>query len=320
MRTFARPIVVLSKCLEIDACRYNGQLIPDPFVKALGAHVDFVPICPEVEIGLGVPRDPIRIQARGDEPRLVQPSSGRDLTEAMVTFSERFLSSLKEVDGFILKTRSPSCGIKDVKIYPDRENVPPLGKRAGFFGIAVLQRFPGLAVEDEGRLKDFTIREHFLTHLFATASFRALKRKNSMSDLVRFHASNKYLLMTYNQKELRILGKIVANHEKRPIGDVLTSYEEHVHLALSRPARRTAHINTLMHTFGYMSDRLNAKEKALFLDTLEQYREARTPISSAQGMIRAWVARFDVSYLEEQTYFYPFPEDLITLRDSGKAV
>jgi uncharacterized protein YbbK (DUF523 family) len=157
MRKFPKPIVVLSKCLEFEACRYNGEVIPDSFVKEIEPYVNFKPMCPEGEIGLGVPRDPIRVISHGKETRLLQPATGRDISSKMLGFADNYLKSLKEVDGFILKSRSPSCGTKDVKLFPSSEDGTAIGKTKGFFADRVLEHFPGLAIEDEGRLKNFKI-------------------------------------------------------------------------------------------------------------------------------------------------------------------
>jgi uncharacterized protein YbbK (DUF523 family) len=167
MREFSKPIIVVSKCLGFDHCRYNGLIINDDFVEKLKAYVEFKPVCPEVEIGLGIPREPIRVVDIGGDIRLIQPDTGRDLTETMQDFANSFLDSVGTVDGFILKSRSPSCGIKDVKIYSGTKNDSMvLEKSGGFFGKAVIEKFPYLAIEDEGRLKNFRIREHFLTKLY----------------------------------------------------------------------------------------------------------------------------------------------------------
>jgi len=160
---YPRPRVVVSKCLGFAACRYNGLTIPDDFVQQLGPWVDYLTVCAEVQIGLGVPRQPVRIVSMAGEERLLQPGTGADVTEAMRGFAESYLDQLPAVDGFILKSRSPSCGIKDVRIYmgPDKGAAAQIG--AGMFARAVLQRFAGLAIEDEGRLRNARIREHFLT-------------------------------------------------------------------------------------------------------------------------------------------------------------
>jgi uncharacterized protein YbgA (DUF1722 family)/uncharacterized protein YbbK (DUF523 family) len=320
LRRFPRPNVVVSNCLELSACRYNGQLVHDDFVKKLGKHVNYIPVCPEVSIGLGVPRFPIRLIARGKDTRLVQPATNSDLTEKMLQFSNDFLTRQKDVDGFILKFRSPSCGLKDVRIYPRAEKSAAVGKTSGFFGGKVLQVFPGLAVEDEGRLRSLKIREHFLTKLFTLASFRDVRETHEISELTGFHADNKFLLMAYNQKELRVLGNIAANRDKKDLTQTLTDYERHLQESMAAPSKRTSNINVFMHIFGYFSKQLSANEKQFFFETLKLYREGRVPFTSALGLLRGWTIRFHDEYLMRQTFFNPFPTDLIEWSDAGRSI
>jgi uncharacterized protein YbgA (DUF1722 family)/uncharacterized protein YbbK (DUF523 family) len=309
----------MSKCLELDACRYNGQLIRAPFVLTLMPFVELAPICPEVEIGLGIPRPPIRLVQRDKALTLYQPDTDRDVTQAMLDFNARFLGGLGEVDGFILKSRSPSCGIKDTKVYGGPEGKEPFGKGAGMFGGAVLERFPLAAVEDEGRLTNYRLRHHFLTKLFARASFRAVKASGAMAQLVRFQTEHKLTLMAYHQTELRALGRIVANPDKRPFAEVAAAYEEHLTHALERPPRSTSNINVLMHALGYVSDGLSAKEKRHFLHALDEYRAGRMSLSAPLVLLQSWIERFDQPYLGGQAFFEPYPRELLDLRDSARA-
>lgn len=318
MRQFAKPRVVISKCIEFASCRWNGLKISSEVVRSFMPLIDFHPVCPEYEIGLGIPRDPIRVVSVDDELRLLQPATGRDVTAGMNAFSRTFLDAVGEVEGFILKSRSPSCGIKDVKIYPGIEKQPAVTKGVGFFGRAVLDAFPVLPIEDEGRLTNFRLREHFLTKLYTIASFRPVKAARKMARLVEFHTHNKLLLMAYNQKELKLLGRIVANSEHRSIDVLLDDYEKHLYAALLRPARYTSNINVCMHALGYFSEELTSREKAYFLDSLEHYREGKAPLSVCLGLIMSWIVRFDEPYLKEQTFFQPYPEELIEISDSGK--
>ena len=311
MREFSRPKVVVSRCLEFDHCRYNGDMISSHVVAKLKKYVDFLPVCAEVEIGLGVPRNPIRIILDRGENRLVQPSSGKDVTENMKTFCTCFLDSIEDVDGFILKFRSPSCGLKDVKVYPSVEGKGAVGKTSGYFGGAVLERYPYLAIEDEGRLRNARIKEHFLTKLFTLAAFRKVKSEGNMKDLISFHTENKLLLMAYNQAELRKLGEIAANREGKPFKELASEYEKHLYSALSNAPRYTSIINVLMHAFGHFSDKLSSGEKTLFLDWVEKYREGRASLCPAINTIRSWIIRFENNYLMHQTFFEPYPEDLM---------
>jgi len=259
MPTFPRPVVIVSKCLELDACRYNAQKIRAPFVLSLAEHVDLRPICPEVEIGLGTPRDPIRLVSIGDRSALVQPSTGRDVTSGMVAFAREFLDGVPEADGFLLKSRSPSCGIKDTKVYGDVEARQPTGKGAGLFGAAVLERFPHAAVEDEGRLTNARIRHHFLVKLYLRAEFRDAALRGTTGALVAFQARHKLQLMAHNQAALRAAGRIVANGSRRPAGELFGEYEDQLTRALARPARDGANVNVLQHAMGYFWDRLSAR-------------------------------------------------------------
>jgi uncharacterized protein YbgA (DUF1722 family)/uncharacterized protein YbbK (DUF523 family) len=318
MSKFTRPQVIVSKCLGFDACRWNGMTIPDLFIKKLEPFVEFRTVCPEVEIGLGVPRNPIRVVKKGNSLRLMQPATGKDVTDSMISFSDGFLSSITEVDGFILKGRSPSCGIKDVKFYPSMEKSMAVDKGSGFFGRAILEKFPDVAIEEEGRLSNFRIREHFLTRIFCIAHWRGVEKSMSISELVSFHTDYKLLLMAYSQKELRLLGKIVANHDKKPIKDVVADYGHHFKQAIAKTSRNTSNINVIMHALGYFSEELIKNEKRHFIGILEKYRQGAVPLSSPLSILQSWISRFDQKYLARQTYFEPYPEELCEITDSGK--
>jgi uncharacterized protein YbgA (DUF1722 family)/uncharacterized protein YbbK (DUF523 family) len=322
LASFPKPRIVISKCIGFDPCRYNGEIIQDKFVDRLQPHVEFICVCPEVEIGLGTPRAPIRVVAAGSSFKLIQPSSGLDVSEKMRSFTSGFLGNLDDVDGFILKNRSPSCGFTDVKFYRGPEKGSAIGRTAGFFGGAVLERFGDRAVEDEGRLKNMTIREHFLARIFAFARFRALQPtspvQTPMRSLVRFHSENKLLLMSYSQTNLRELGRIVANAGGKSMKDVLDLYGSYFRKALFKLPRHASPVNVLTHALGYFKDELSAREKHHFLEITEDYRQGRTPLSSALSILRSWVIRFESEYLRDQTFFNPFPEALMALDDSGK--
>lgn len=281
-------------------------------------HVEFITTCPEVEIGLGVPRDPIRVVLRSGALHLLQPATKADVTSKMDKFCKAFLSSVEEIDGFILKSRSPSCGIKEVKIYPGMEKSAALRKGSGFFGSAVLERFPSTPIEDEGRLRNFVIREHFLKRIFTLARFRTVKKSQKMKDLVKFQAENKFLLMAYNQKEFRIMGRIVANHEKKPVASVCENYESHLKTALARTPRYTSYINVLMHAMGHFKDKLSRQEKAFFLDLMDKYRSGKAALRSDLDVLVSWGVRFGEDYLLDQTFFNPYPDELLDISDSGK--
>jgi uncharacterized protein YbgA (DUF1722 family)/uncharacterized protein YbbK (DUF523 family) len=310
MMSFPRPRIVISKCIEFEHCRYDGSMIGSDFVRALKPHLDFIPVCAEMEIGLGVPRDSIRIVSRNGDLRLEQPATGLDVTEEMSSFAARFVDSLARVDGFILKYGSPSCGLKGIRVYSGPSRSAAVFKTSGFFGGPVAGAFSGLALEDEGRLRNFNIREHFLNKVYALAGFRAVEDQASASELLEFHTVNKLLLAAQSQREARVLGNIVANRERLNFAEQSRLYREHLEKAFSRPMRPGAKANVLMHAFGYFSDELSAQEKAYFLQSLGRYGKRKVPSSALVAIIQSWIARFGQDYLRSQTFFEPFPEDL----------
>ena len=163
---FPKPNVVISKCIEFNHCRYDGAIIRSDFVKELMPFVNFLPICPEVEIQLGIPRDPIRLIKIDNSIDLVQPATKKNLTDKMNLFSDSFIKTLNDIDGFILKSRSPSCGLNDVKVYSSIDKGPVIDKSAGIFGGRVNESFSNIAIEDEKRLINARIKEHFLRQIF----------------------------------------------------------------------------------------------------------------------------------------------------------
>jgi len=306
-----KPTVVVSRCLGFEACRWDGRTVEGPFVQRLAAYVDFRTVCPEVALGLGVPREPVRVVLVRGKPRLRQPATGRDLTAAMGEFAGDFLDNLKSVDGFLFTSRSPSCGLRDVKVYPPGDEAAALTARGtGVFARAVGERFPGVVALDEARLRNVRLRDHFLIRVFANAALREVKRSRRMRALVDFHARNKFLLMAYNQNQLRALGRIVANHPKRPWPEVVAAYENRFAAALVRPAAPLAHINVLMHTLGYVSRGLSHTERSFFLAALERYREGCVPLSEPADLMRSFAIRCREPFLLAQTYFEPYPAAL----------
>lgn len=286
-RTFPKPVLVISECLEFEPCRYNGARIHFDLVNALAPHVEYRPVCPEVQVGLE-------------------------------DFSARFLDGLDEVDGFILKSRSPSCGPGSVKIFARADAGGVVRRGAGLFAAAVLERHGHLAVEDEGRLRNHRIREHFLTKLFAIARLRELGGKGRIADLVRFHAAYKFLLLAYSERGLRALGRVVANHRRGRFDVVFAEYRAGFLRALRQTPRYTSMINVFQHISGFFRRELGRGEKAHFAGLLDRYREGRVPASAVALLLESWAIRFGSGYILDQALFAPFPEALASPADSGK--
>lgn len=324
MREFKKPNILISSCIGDCKCRYDGSNAKSEFVEKLEEYVNFTDVCPEVAIGLPIPRQALRIiSPNGEEERLVFSKTGEDITDKMEKFSNEFLDKLdrENLDGAVLKSRSPSCGIKDVKVYKSFGKSSPASKKSkGTFAGCLIDRYEELAVEDEGRLTNYNIREHFLTRIFALAEFRYIKEANNINDLIKFHSNNKYLLMVYSQSQLKVLGKIVANHEKKDIEEILKDYQEHLHKALCCEVDTGRNINMLLHLFGYFSKDISKDEKVYFLDNLDDYSNNRIPFSVPLSLLRSWIIRFDNEYLKKQTIFESFPQTLTDVRDSGKNI
>lgn len=318
-----KPVVVMSRCIEHGHCRYDGSQISSDFIKRLENYVEFILVCPETEIGLPTPREAIRIINQDGEERLVYSNSGTDVSDIMNDFTTDYLDGLaqKKVHGFILKTRSPSCGVRDVKIYKTIGKAPSMeGKTSGFFGKGVVEKFEDMPIEDEGRLRNYNIRDHFLTRIFTLDEYDKVFEKNTINALVEFHTKNKYLLMAYNQSNQKMLGNIAGNHDNLPVKVVLDEYYKLLKYNLRKQLRSGTNMNMLMHLFGYFKKSLSKEEKSYFLDTLEQYSMKKLPLSVPIAIIYAWVLRFNEKYLIQQTIFRPYPLEILDVTDSGKGI
>ncbi|MCK9150959.1 YbgA family protein [Methanobacterium alcaliphilum] len=311
MRKFETPQLVISKCIEFESCRYNGLKISSQIVKDLKKNANFYPVCPEVGIGLGIPRDPIRLVKIDDEINLIQPSTQRNLTKKMKQFSDSFLNDLNNIDGFILKNKSPSCGIKAVRVYPQTMNSRPYNDGIGLFSVSVFEKFPFIPVEDEGRLRNLKIRENFLTSIYTLAEYRKIKKSEKLIDLIDFHSRNKYLLLSYNQILSQKMGRLIGDQKSYSSDDLFQTYGDLLSKTLKTPPEAPANINMLMHVLGHFSGKLTHEEKSFFLDAMEKYRQGVMPLLVCLNILKAWVIRFNEDYLKDQTFFQPYPEKLM---------
>ena len=309
---FLKPRIIISKCLEFDACRYDGQIINNKYIKKLKKFINFIPVCPEVQIGMGTPRKPIRIVRGKQKDSLFQSDTGLDFGDKMNDFSDKYISSIDKVDGFILKSASPSCGIKTAKIFL-KDNPAPIGKDSGFFASKLIKKFPNHPKEEEKRLNDPFLREHFFTSVFTLADFNSV---DDIHSLYKYHAKHKYLFMSYNQTLMREMGKIAANYEKNKDDIVIDEYHKKLLLMFAKKPRYQSNINTHMHIMGYFKKKISSKEKAHFLDILDNYKLKKTPLSTVNIILFSWVIRFEDDYLSKQSFFNPFPSDLIEKENS----
>jgi uncharacterized protein YbgA (DUF1722 family)/uncharacterized protein YbbK (DUF523 family) len=309
MRDFARPRIFCSQCLGFDKCRWNGVTTNNSLVEGLKKYADFITECPEMAIGLGSPRSPVRLVKQGGSKRMLQHGTLRDVTQEMADFSESFLSRMERVDGFIMKGQSPSCGLADARLYSGMEKSGTVSSReSGLFAYSVKKLFSGVMMEDDLRLRNCGIKEHFLTAIFTFADFRRAEKYASMKNLVDFHTRNKFLLIGYSQSEMQSMGRIVANKESMPVADALTIYRQHLSKAFARQPKRLSMLNMAEHIYGYFSGYLNQGEKRVFRDAIEDYREGRATLYSLTSILSSWSQRFNNRYVMSQTVLEPYPK------------
>jgi uncharacterized protein YbgA (DUF1722 family)/uncharacterized protein YbbK (DUF523 family) len=308
----------ISACLLGQEVRYNGGHKRDAFLTdTFGRYVEWVAVCPEVEVGMGTPRPPIRLERRGEEIRLVMPSTREDYTDAMRSWAERRVAALKEMDldGYVLKKDSPSCGMERVKVYSG-VGAPSKDGR-GLFAETLMARLPDLPVEEEGRLNDSPLRENFIARVFVHHRWREGEKEGwTRASLTRFHERHKFLLMARNQNGMRRLGRLLGDSGKgtrTPIPELAAAYRQGLTEVLRRPATRRGHANVLHHLAGYVSDALDPADRAELAETIERYRLGLVPLVVPLTLIRHHVRRQGVEYLQGQAYLEPHPYELMLL-------
>ena len=300
----------VSACLLGEPVRYDGGHKRDTFLTdVLGAHVEWVPVCPEVEIGLGVPRPTLRLVGSPKAPRLVEESSGADLTARMRDHAEARASELArlELDGYVLKRASPSCGLFRVRVY--REHGTPGADGRGLFAAALVERMPMLPVEEEGRLADPGLRENFIERVFAMARWRAfLAAHPAARDLVAFHAAQKYAVLAHSPVHYTRLGRLVARAGRTP---ELVEYGRLLMEGLGVRATRGRHANVLQHLAGYFKRDLDAGDRAELGSVIDEYRRGLVPLIVPITLVRHHVRRLALGYLADQVYLSPHPKELM---------
>lgn len=307
-----RPAVGISTCLLGFKVRFDGGHKLDRFLKnTLGQFVDWVPVCPEMEAGFGVPREAFRLVGELESPRLVTNKTFRDETNRMLEFSEKRLDQLAEqpLCGFVFKAKSPSSGMERVKVYSEKGI--PVKKGVGVFARAFMQRFPNLPVEEEGRLHDMNLRENFIVRVFTYRRWLdMLAEERGLGGLVDFHSRHKLLLMAHNPTEATALGRLVAHASGRQLEEVLEEYETRLMKLLRRHAGNGSHTNTLHHIMGYFKAHLGADQKKELLEVIENYRLGLLPLIVPLTLLNHYNRLFPHQYLDRQVYLDPGPLEL----------
>lgn len=305
----SKPRVGISACLLGRPVRFDGgHKRHDWICDDLAVHVEWAHVCPEVALGLGVPRDTVRLQGTPHrDARLVITRTAEDLTVAAVRMSHNLIDGVGVLDGFILKKESPTCGLERVKVYSDRSGMPARSG-VGVFARCLRERLPLLPMIEEGRLSDVEQRERFVTLLFAHHRLRTIE--SSVSQLQVLHRSYKLLLLEHSPALYRELGRIVANEERLEPASLLKRYAPLFIKILALPTSRGRRANVLEHAVGYFKDRLDSREKRQVLEAIHDYRAGALPLIAPLTLLRHLVRKFSVEYLEEQRFFWPEPEAL----------
>ena len=315
-----RPIIVVSKCLGFESCKYNGTMEENELIEKLKKYAEIIPVCPEVECGLTTPRNTIRIVEIDNKRELVQPKENKFITADMIKFSDEFLNKLSNVDGFILKCKSPSCGIKDAKVYKTIEKGAAVRRERGFFADAVFKHFPNLPIEDDGRLTNFKIREHFLAKIFILSDFRVAKNKLSFEDLRNFHLKNTLLFSSYSQKYSRLLDNLIYKDKVENTEELFKEYEFYLNHLLEKAPRYTSNINVLLKSLDQFKDKISEEELQFIWGAIDKYKNGYIPFSVPLYLVKSYIIRFDFKHLINQSFFIPYPEDLVLVNDSGKLI
>lgn len=308
--TFGRPRVGVSRCLMGDAVRYDGSHCRDRFVlDRLRHHVDLVPVCPEVEFGLPVPRDTLRLVDAGSGTRLVTLRTGEDHTEAMRRWAVERVEALdaERLDGFILKQKSPSCGLSRVRVYDDSGHAERVG--TGLFAGVLAETRPELALTEEGWLNDERLRETFLVRIFSSERLRrTVEREHRFAALLDFHARHKLLFMAHSPAHYRSLGRMVADGKHQALPALERSYAQEAMKALAVRTSRGKHTNVLQHIFGFFKRAATQAEKNELLAAIESYAVGHLPLAVPVALLRHQITHHGVEgWLPSQVYFEPFP-------------
>jgi uncharacterized protein YbgA (DUF1722 family)/uncharacterized protein YbbK (DUF523 family) len=305
--------VGISSCLLGEKVRYDGGHKLDPYLKhTLGGYVEWVAVCPEIETGLPVPREAMRLVGDPASPRLVTIKTGIDLTERMQAWSAKKLWLLEKEDlcGFVFKSRSPSSGMRSVKVYGPTG--VPSHAGAGIFARAFMEMFPLIPVEDEGRLHDPELRENFIERLFVFQRWKRMREEGgSIKDLISFHTEHKLLILVHSTKHYSMLGRLVAGAAKQNKEKVFAEYVSLLMEGLRLIATKKKNTNVLQHIAGYFKKQLTAEEKKELFGLIGTYHKGLVPLIAPVVLLRHYVSKYEQPYLSEQYYLFPHPLELM---------
>ena len=301
----------ISACLLGQPVRFNGghkesRLCSD----VLARHFQFVPVCPEVAIGLGTPRQAIRLVGEPEQPRaLGSRDAALDVSDALGAYGRQVAAEADALCGFILMQKSPSCGMQRVKVYRD-DGQPAPGTGRGLFAAALMEARPDLPAEEDGRLNDPVLRENFITRVYVYADWQRLLRDGlSRRALYAFHARYKYQLMATSRAQYQVLGRLLAEN-REPLEAFAPRYFSALMTALKRTASRGSHSNVLQHLSGYLKRSLDGHDRQELQQLIDRYRQGEIPLVVPLTLLKHHLRHHPDDYLAEQAYLQPHPEAL----------
>lgn len=312
-----QPTIGISACLLGHNVRYDGGHKRDRFiVETLGRYIEFLPVCPEAAIGLGVPRPTIRLVGDPLHPSLVGVSDANwDVTEKMARYAVKQSRELNQISGYILKKDSPSCGMERVKVYAETGQ-HSVRKGIGVFARIVMERLPLIPFEEEGRLNDSVLRENFINRVYVYQRWRKLLASGiTPASLIDFHTDHKYLVMAHSQAAYQRLGRLLSNLPKGKLGRITDDYISELMNTLKRRVTRKRHVNVLQHIMGYLKNRISSDDKKELSASIEAYRRGETPLIVPITLFRHYFRHHPDSYMSRQVYLHPHP-DALGLRNS----
>jgi uncharacterized protein YbgA (DUF1722 family)/uncharacterized protein YbbK (DUF523 family) len=302
----------ISTCLLGSAVRFDGGHKLDRFLtETLGRYVEYVPVCPEVECGMPVPRESMHLEGDPSSPRLVTIRTRVDKTDQMVNWAEKRLAELEKerLMGFIFKSDSPSSGMERVKVYNEKGMSARRG--VGIFARLFMEHFPLLPVEEEGRLHDPAIRENFIECVFALARWREfLAGKGDRGGLIEFHTKHKYLILSHSNKHYQEMGRLIAGVKQVRLQGLCEKYQASLMESLKLRATPKKNANVLMHMAGYFKNQITAGEKVELLGIIDLYRRELVPLIVPITLINHYIRKYDQPYLRDQYYLNPHPIEL----------
>jgi uncharacterized protein YbgA (DUF1722 family)/uncharacterized protein YbbK (DUF523 family) len=302
----------ISTCLLGENVRYDGGHKLDRFLTdTVGQYVEYIPVCPEVECGLPVPRESMHLEGDPDSPRLITIRTKQDMTDRMVRWANKRVLELGKEDlcGFIFKSDSPSSGMERIKVYHEK-GMPAKGG-VGIFARIFMDHFPLLPVEDEGRLHDPELRENFIERIFTLKRWReVLGKKESRGNVMDFHARHKLLILSHSPKHYQTMGKSVARVKDLPLKELYQEYQTLLMESLKLKTTPKKNANVLQHMMGYFKEQLSSDEKKELVEVIDVYRKGYIPLIVPITLINHYVRTYDQSYLKQQVYLNPHPLEL----------